>query len=335
MKENRRNSVLAGIAAYTALPSGAGTGSSQAQAHPGERIVARDPRGSRREGGRTVRNALAVILLLLVPAAAPEAQVSIQIGLPGVSIGINQPVYPQLVPVPGYPVYYDPGSASNFFFYDGMYWVYQGDNWYVSQWYNGPWALVVPQYVPVFILRVPVRYYRHPPPYFRGWVAEAPPRWGEHWGSDWERHHQGWDRWDRKSAPPPAPLPTYQKQYSENRYPAPEQQQELRKKNYRYQPRDEEVRQVHQAYEQAPQKQAQGKQERSPQGQPPQAPPPQQQPRQQHQPAQQAPPPQKQDQGKQDQGKQHQDQGKGHQDQEKGKPSSQGKPDDKGSDHDK
>ena len=30
------------------------------------------------------------------------------IGLPGVSIGINLPLYPELVPVPGYPVYYAP-----------------------------------------------------------------------------------------------------------------------------------------------------------------------------------------------------------------------------------
>ena len=55
---------------------------------------------------------LALALLLGVGAALPAlAQVSIQIGLPGVSIGINQPVYPQLVQVPGYPVYYDPGVA--------------------------------------------------------------------------------------------------------------------------------------------------------------------------------------------------------------------------------
>jgi hypothetical protein len=194
-----------------------------------------------------MRKGILVVALLLSPLLPPTpavAQVSIQIGLPGINIGINQPVYPQLVAVPGYPVYYDPGASSNYFFYDGMYWVFQGDNWYASSWYNGPWALVAPMYVPVYILRVPVSYYRHPPAYFRGWHREGPPRWSEHWGHDWERERGGWDRWDRSSAPRPAPLPVYQKQYSGNRYPHAEQQRELRSQNYRYQPNDAAVRRV-------------------------------------------------------------------------------------------
>jgi len=73
---------------------------------------------------------------------------------------------------------------SNFFFYDGMYWVYQDDDWYASSWYSGPWARVAPAVVPLFILRVPVSYYRNPPGYFHGWRPDAPPRWGEHWGRD-------------------------------------------------------------------------------------------------------------------------------------------------------
>jgi hypothetical protein len=84
-------------------------------------------------------------------------------GLPNMSIGINLPLYPQFEQVQGYPVYYAPQMASNYFFYDGMYWVYQSDNWYASSWYNGPWAMVSPMHVPVCLLRVPVRYYRYPP----------------------------------------------------------------------------------------------------------------------------------------------------------------------------
>ena len=76
------------------------------------------------------------------------AQVSIGVSMPGVSIGINMPVYPQLVRVPNYPVYYAPGAQTNFFFYDGLYWVYQQDNWYGSSWYNGPWRPMSPQMVP-------------------------------------------------------------------------------------------------------------------------------------------------------------------------------------------
>jgi hypothetical protein len=196
------------------------------------------------------------------------AQVSVGIGLPGVSIGINLPVYPQLVQVPGYPVYYAPQVSSNFFFYDGMYWVYQGDNWYASTWYNGPWGLVGPQYVPLYVLRVPVRYYRAPPPYFRGWRNDAPPRWGEQWGNEWERDHHGWDQWDRHAVPAPAPQPAYQRRYSAERYPGAEQQQALRTQNYRYQPHEPVVKQHYESpsLQRAP---SSGPQGRDAAGQPP------------------------------------------------------------------
>ena len=194
-----------------------------------------------------IRHVVIALGIVLSSAATSFAQVSIGVSFPNVSIGINLPVYPELVRVPGYPVYYAPRLDANFFFYDSMYWVYQDDNWYASSWYNGPWGLVSPEYVPVFILRIPVRYYRQPPAYFFGWRSEAPPRWGDHWGRDWEQHRRGWDRWDRRAAPAPAPLPAYQRQYSGDRYPQQvEQQHELQKRNYRYQPRDPVVRQHYQ-----------------------------------------------------------------------------------------
>jgi hypothetical protein len=178
-----------------------------------------------------------------ITSAPAQVSVGIGVNLPGVSIGINIPSYPQLVRVPNYPVYYAPGLNANFFFYDGLYWIYESDNWYSSSWYNGPWAVVEPLYVPVYVLRVPVRYYREPPPYFRGWRPDAPPRWGDHWGRDWEQRHSGWDRWNRNAAPPPAPLPVYQRQYSGSRYPQQvDQQRTLQSQNYRYQPRDAVVR---------------------------------------------------------------------------------------------
>ena len=193
-----------------------------------------------------MRYGLLVLWMLFWSATSAIAQVSIGIGLPGVSIGINLPLFPELVRVPGYPVYYAPRLDSNFFFYDGMYWVYQSDNWYASSWYNGPWGLVGPEFVPLFVLRVPVSYYRVPPAYFQGWRREAPPRWGEHWGKGWERQRSGWDKWNRSSSPAPAPLPVYQRQYSGDRYPRMEQQQALHSKNYRHQPRDAVVRKHYQ-----------------------------------------------------------------------------------------
>ncbi len=188
---------------------------------------------------RLLRHSIVAASLLLGATTSAQAQVSVGIGLPSVQIGINVPVYPELVVVPGYPVYYAPRADMNYFFYDGVYWVYQGDNWYASSWYNGPWHLVAPERVPLYVLRVPVRYYARPPPYFRGWHPDAPPHWGEHWGRGWERRRGGWDHWDRRAAPRPAPLPVYQRQYYGDRYPhAPEQQYNIRSEQYRYRPRE-------------------------------------------------------------------------------------------------
>lgn len=161
----------------------------------------------------------ATVLLCPVISAQAQVQVGVSITSPGVSIGIDLPAYPTLVQVPDYPVYYAPQLDSNYFFYEGQYWVYQGDTWYTSAWYNGPWQVVLPTAVPVFILRIPVRYYRRPPEYFNGWAGDAPPRWGQRWGPQWETQRRGWDQWNRRDAPRPAPLPMYQQQYSGARYP--------------------------------------------------------------------------------------------------------------------
>ena len=189
-----------------------------------------------------MRHALMILSLLLGTTTPAMAQVSVDISIPGVSIGINQPIYPELVPVPGYPVYYAPQAQANYFFYDGLYWVYQDDRWYASAWYNGPWDLVEPDDVPLFVLRVPVRYYVHPPVYFRSWVVTAPPRWDLHWGPRWAQHRHGWDHWDRRVVYAPAPLPVYQRHYAGDRYPRAEYQHVIRREHYHYQPRDQVVR---------------------------------------------------------------------------------------------
>src|SRR5690606_33308057 len=150
----------------------------------------------------------------------------------------------QLVPIPGYPVYYDPYASANYFFYDGLYWVFIDDYWYSSSWYDGPWILTEPVYVPVYVLRVPVRYYRRPPAYFHGWVVDAPPRWGHHWGPSWEARRRGWDHWDHRHVPQAAPLPAYQRKYSGKHYPRHAEQQHLiRAQHYRYEPRERATRQ--------------------------------------------------------------------------------------------
>jgi hypothetical protein len=177
-----------------------------------------------------------VLALLALGPLTAAAQVSVHIGIPDVRIDYRVATYPYLVRVPGYPVYYAPRLAANYFFYDGMYWVYRRGNWYASYWYDGPWAVVEPISVPVALLRVPVRYYRDPPQRFTAWRYDIAPRWVEVWGPSWEQQRYGWETY---ALPAIAPLPLYQRQYVGSRYPtALSQQTMLQSRYYRYQPRD-------------------------------------------------------------------------------------------------
>jgi hypothetical protein len=185
---------------------------------------------------RTASKRLAFALaVFLLGAASADAQVSIQ---------INVPVFPRLVLVPNYPVYYAPSVRANYFFYDGFYWVFNVSDgyWYTSSWYNGPWVYVEPVFVPQFLLVVPYRYYPVRPAYWRGWSPDRPPRWGDHWGRDWEGRRRGWDRWDRSRHYEAAPLPLYQRRYERDRYPTPARQRAIFDREYHYRPHDDGVR---------------------------------------------------------------------------------------------
>lgn len=183
-----------------------------------------------------MRKTLAALMLAIALPAAAQLTVT---------IGINVPSFPTLQRIPDYPVYYAPNLRGNYFFYDGLYWVYDRGEWYSSAWYNGPWEVVDRYEVPDYVLRVPVRYYREAPPTFRSWRADAPPRWEVVWGPSWESRRSGWDRWERRSAPAIAPLPVYQRQYSRDRYPRFEEQYVITTRSYRYEPRDERAREVY------------------------------------------------------------------------------------------
>ena len=163
---------------------------------------------------------LLVGLCILCCSVTSLAQVSIGIGFPGVSIGINLPFYPELVPVPGYPVYYAPRAecrtTSSTTACTGSTRGTTGTRVPGTTGPGGWWArrscrcssCASPCATTGIRLRT-----------FAGWRSDAPPRWGEHWGNDWEQHRSGWDQWNRSSAPAPAPLPVYQRQYSGDRYP--------------------------------------------------------------------------------------------------------------------
>lgn len=194
---------------------------------------------------------IALAALLLIATALPAA------AQPYYDIGVDVPTYPDMQPVPDSPVYYAPGVDSNYFFYDGLYWDFADDQWYSSSWYNGPWEFVDPVFVPTYVLWVPIRFYHRPPAYFRAWNPGRPPRWGEHWGHDWQQRHNQIYRGASNARPAAAPLPRYQRSFSGANYPrAPQQQSTLHAQNYAYQPREQFVRQHYESHGIAAQGQA-------------------------------------------------------------------------------
>ncbi len=139
-----------------------------------------------------------VLGALLVVAVAVPVQAQIH-----VDIGIRLPGPPSFVVIPGAPVYYAPQAPANVFFYAQQYWVFNNGGWFVGPTWNGPWGVVEPVRVPPPILRVPVQYYAAPPPHWKGWKREGPPRWDAHYGREWreEAHERDWrereEKWDR------------------------------------------------------------------------------------------------------------------------------------------
>ena len=75
---------------------------------------------------RTRSIVFSIMLCFALPASA---EVSVSVGFQVANIGVSLSTYPNLVRVPGYPVYYASGVNSNYFFYDGMYWVFENDRW--------------------------------------------------------------------------------------------------------------------------------------------------------------------------------------------------------------
>ncbi len=68
--------------------------------------------------------------------------------------------------------------------------VFRRGAWYMAPRHDGPWAVVAPEYVPRPLLSVPVRYYRVPPPEWKGWHAEAAPHWLQMYGRRWEERRE-------------------------------------------------------------------------------------------------------------------------------------------------
>lgn len=160
---------------------------------------------------RLVALAAALLITQAVPAPAhADTSVGITVHWPGASVHLGRPAQPSWVLVPGLPVYRAPHVRGNAFFFDGLYWVLRADGWFFGTTFGGPWHRASPYDIPDALLRVPVRYFQSPPPWFRGWRADAPPRWSEHWGRDWRTRGNGWDGRDHRRPPAAAPAPRVQ-----------------------------------------------------------------------------------------------------------------------------
>ncbi len=91
------------------------------------------------------------------------------------SISIGTP--PELMVVPGTPVYYAPALPNNYFVYGGRYYVFQNGGWFYAPAYDGPWTIISVKKVPKPVLAVPVEYYKVPPGH---WKKGGPPPWAGH-----------------------------------------------------------------------------------------------------------------------------------------------------------
>jgi WXXGXW repeat (2 copies) len=114
----------------------------------------------------------AAVAMLFLGASARASDVKINIGLGVPPIVLTAP--PQLVVVPGTPVFYAPDVSANLFFYKGRYYTVANGVWSRAPAYNGPWAVIQIGQVPAPVVAVPVEYYKIPPGQLK---KKGPPPW--------------------------------------------------------------------------------------------------------------------------------------------------------------
>src|SRR5262245_56397351 len=90
------------------------------------------------------------IAALAGTAGTSHAGVSVDLGI---HLGAPAP----LEPIPASPVSYAPSVNANLFTYDGLFYVFMGNGWYLGVGQNGPWSEVPPAYIPSAVVAVPIR----------------------------------------------------------------------------------------------------------------------------------------------------------------------------------
>ena len=114
--------------------------------------------------------AAAAMLVAATSATASDVKINIGLGVP--PMVLTAP--PQLVVVPGTPVYYAPDVQANLFFYKGRYYTVANGVWAMAPAYTGPWAVIQIGQVPAPVVAVPVEYYKIPPGQLK---KHGPPPW--------------------------------------------------------------------------------------------------------------------------------------------------------------
>lgn len=126
-------------------------------------------------------------LLQAGPAWADSLSIGVQTD--SVSLGINIGGPPQVVVVPGTPVYHAPSVPYNYFVYHHRYYLFHEGMWLSAGQYNGPWTVIAQERVPQPILVVPVNYYKAPPGHWK--EKHGPPPWAHARGHDKKDHDKG------------------------------------------------------------------------------------------------------------------------------------------------
>jgi hypothetical protein len=126
----------------------------------------------------------AVCLVQAGPALADSLSIGVQTN--SLSLGINIGAPPQVVIVPGTPVYQAPSLPYNYFVYRHRYYLFHEGMWLSAGHYNGPWTVIALERVPQPILVVPVNYYKVPPGHWK--QKHGPPPWAHAKGHDKKDH---------------------------------------------------------------------------------------------------------------------------------------------------
>jgi hypothetical protein len=105
---------------------------------------------------------------------AEGGDVNVNIGVPPVAAVVVAPppvmvARPQVVLVPGTPVFTAPNVEFNVFLFGGKYYSHHNDVWYVTPRPGAKWERVAVATVPVEVRGVPVKYYKVKPKHAKAW----------------------------------------------------------------------------------------------------------------------------------------------------------------------